>query len=272
MTILEQKAIEIRIKTVEGVYNAASGHPGGALSIADILSVLYFDKMNINPQKPGDPDRDRLVLSKGHAAPSYYGALSLKGYFDESEILNLRQINSFLQGHPDMKKTPGVDMSSGSLGQGLSAANGMALYAKRKNKSFWVYSILGDGEMQEGQVWEAIMTAAHYKLDNVIAFIDLNGLQIDGEVQQIMNNTPLQTKFNAFGWHTVVIDGHDVNAIAEAIDLAKSVKGQPTAILCNTIKGKGVSYMENQVSWHGTAPNEQQAKDAIEELKKELDY
>lgn len=267
MSVLQKKAIEIRMKTIEGVFNAQSGHPGGSLSIADILSVLYFEKMNIDPNNPHDPDRDRLVLSKGHAAPSYYGALALRGYFDESEIAKLRQVDSFLQGHPDMQKVPGVDMSSGSLGQGLSAANGMALYAKRKNKSFRVYVILGDGEMQEGQVWEAMMTSAHYKLDNITVFVDINKLQIDGPVEDIMNDLPLKSKFTAFDWHTITIDGHDVKAISNAIDQANEIKGKPVAILCNTIKGKGVPLMENQVSWHGAAPNKEQTEDAFNALK-----
>ncbi len=267
---LKEKAIQIRIKTVEGVYNAQSGHPGGSLSIADILSVLYFEKMNIDPANPKDPDRDRLVLSKGHAAPSYYGALALRGYFSTDEIAKLRQIDSFLQGHPDMKKVPGVDMSSGSLGQGLSAANGMALYAKRKGKLFRVYVILGDGEMQEGQVWEAMMTAAHYKLDNLTAFVDVNRLQIDGPVAEIMNDLPLEEKFASFGWHIISIDGNDVEAIASAVDQAKTIKDKPVAVLCHTVKGKGVPLMENQVSWHGVAPNKEQAEGAFAALEAQL--
>ena len=270
MNALKEKAIQIRIKTVEGVYNAQSGHPGGSLSIADILSVLYFEKMNIDPANPKDPDRDRLVLSKGHAAPSYYGALALRGYFSTDEIPKLRQVGSFLQGHPDMNKVPGVDMSSGSLGQGMSAANGMALFAKRKGKSYRVYVILGDGEMQEGQVWEAMMTAAHYKLDNLTALVDVNQLQIDGPVAEIMNDLPLEEKYKAFGWHTISIDGNDVEAIENAIDQAKTIKEKPTAILCHTIKGKGVPLMENQVGWHGSAPNKEQAEGAFAALDAQL--
>ena len=266
-TELKVKAYEIRKQTIIGVSKAGSGHPGGALSIAEILSVLYFDKMNIDPKKPAMPNRDRLVLSKGHAAPSYYGALALKEYFDVKEIENLRQIDSILQGHPDMKRIPGVDMSSGSLGQGLSAANGMALYAKTKGMSYHVYVIIGDGECQEGQVWEASMAAAHYKLDNVTAFIDLNGLQIDGCVKDIMNNASLIEKFKAFGWNTIEIDGNSVEEISKAIDEAKSFKSKPTAIFCNTVKGKGVSFMEGQCGWHGAAPNEEQTKIALKDIE-----
>ncbi|MBN2558944.1 MAG: transketolase [Clostridia bacterium] len=267
---LQQKAAEIRLKVIEGVSSAASGHPGGSLSISDILAVLYFDKMNITPKNPGNPDRDRFVLSKGHAAPAYYGALALSGYFDENEIKKLRTIGSFLQGHPDMIKVPGVDMSTGSLGQGLSAATGMALYAKRRNKKFHVYAIIGDGEMQEGQIWESFMTSAHYSLDNLTVFIDLNGLQIDGEVKDIMNNNPVREKLTAFGWNTIVIDGHSIPEIGAAIDAAKETFGKPTAIICNTIKGKGVSYMENKVSWHGAAPDANLAELAMEELGQQL--
>lgn len=267
---LQQKAAEIRLKVIEGVSSAGSGHPGGSLSIADILAVLYFDKMNITPDNPQNPERDRFVLSKGHAAPAYYGALALKGYFDENEIKKLRTIGSFLQGHPDMIKVPGVDMSTGSLGQGLSAAAGMALYAKRRKKDFRVFAIIGDGEMQEGQIWESLMTAAHYNLDNLTIFLDLNGLQIDGEVRSIMNNYPVLDKLISFGWNTIVIDGHDIPAIGSAIDAARATFGKPTAILCKTIKGKGVSYMENKVSWHGAAPDAKMTEMAIDELRQQL--
>lgn len=265
-TYLSQKAALIRKETVKAVCHAASGHPGGSLSIADLLAVLYFDKMNIDPENPQNPDRDRLVLSKGHAAPSYYSALALRGYFSTEELKNLRQIGSFLQGHPDMNKVPGVDMSSGSLGQGLSAANGMALGAKASGRSYQVYCILGDGETQEGQVWEAVMTAAHYKLDNLTVFLDQNGLQIDGPVANVKNNAPYEEKFSAFGWNVLTIDGHDIEQIGDAIDKAKSAKGRPTIIICHTIKGKGVSYMENQCGWHGAAPDEEQAAIACREL------
>ncbi len=267
---LKIKAYEIRQQVIVGVSNAGSGHPGGSLSIPEILSVLYFDKMNIDPKHPEKADRDRFVLSKGHAAPGYYGALALRGFFDVSEIKNLRQIDSMLQGHPDMRKTPGVDMSSGSLGQGLSAANGMALYAKFKKLDYYVYVILGDGECQEGQVWEAAMTSAHYKLDNIIAFVDLNGLQIDGSVKDIMNNASLQEKFKAFNWNTIAIDGNDIEQISKAIDQAKQVKSKPTAIFCTTVKGKGVSFMENQCGWHGAAPNKEQTEIAMNDIAKSI--
>jgi len=266
ITALKRRAAEIRIGALNGIIHAASGHPGGSLSIADILAVLYFDEMRIDPTHPDWPERDRLVLSKGHAAPAYYAALALRGYFPVSELDNLRQIDSPLQGHPDMRKVRGVDMSTGSLGQGLSAANGMAIVGKRKDKCYRVFCILGDGEMQEGQIWEAIMAAAHYKLDNLTVFVDANGLQIDGRVRDVMNNTPYQSKFEAFGWHSVCINGHDIAAIRTAIQEAKSVKGKPTAIICDTVKGKGISFMENQAGWHGMAPNKEQAKQALTEL------
>lgn len=269
-TELKVKAYEIRKQTIIGVSNAGSGHPGGALSIAEILSVLYFDKMNVDPKNPAAANRDRLVLSKGHAAPSYYGALALRGYFDVKEIKNLRQLGSILQGHPDMRKIPGVDMSSGSLGQGLSVANGMAIHAKTKGMDYHVYAILGDGECQEGQVWEAAMAAAHYKLDNVTAFVDINGLQIDGNVKDIMNNASLIEKFSAFGWNTIEIDGNSVEELSKAIDEAKSFKSKPTAIFCNTVKGKGISFMENQCSWHGAAPNKEQTEIAFKDIEKAI--
>lgn len=269
-TLLCQKAALIRKETIMAISTAGSGHPGGSLSIADILSVLYFDKMKIDPADPQKADRDRLVLSKGHAAPAYYAALALRGYFDLKELKKLRQIDSFLQGHPDMKKVPGVDMTSGSLGQGLSAANGMALAAKAAGQNYHIYCILGDGETQEGQIWEAAMTAAHYKLDHVIVFLDQNGLQIDGPVTTIMNNAPYEDKFIAFGWHVTTIDGHNVEEISAAIDEAKKIKGQPCLIICRTIKGKGVSFMEDKCEWHGTAPDEEQTKTACEALNWEI--
>ena len=263
---LELTAYKIRRHAITGVYSANSGHPGGSLSIADILSVLYFDEMNVDASNPKNPDRDRFVLSKGHCAPALYGALAEKGFIPKEDIKTLRQADSYLQGHPDMKGTPGVDMSTGSLGQGICAANGMALAAKLDNKDYRVYTILGDGELEEGQVWEAAMFAAHYKLDNMIAFIDFNGLQIDGDITKVMNPTPIDKKFEAFGWNVLVIDAHNFDEIKDALAKAKATKGKPTAIVAKSIKGKGVSYMENQAGWHGSAPNEEQYKIAISEL------
>lgn len=268
MLNLKEVARKIRIDIIEQTQAAGSGHPGGSLSIADILAVLYFDKMNINPNDPKMAGRDRLVLSKGHVAPALYAALAERGYFPKSELLSLRKFGSSLQGHPDMKSTPGIDMSSGSLGQGLSVANGMALAAKLEGKSHHVFVILGDGEVQEGQIWEAAMSAAHYKLDNIIAILDANGLQIDGTVEEVMSIKPIDKKFLAFGWHVIEIDGHNLKAIADAIDEAKTVKDKPTMIIANTVKGKGVSFMEDNGAWHGTAPSEEQGKLAIEELKR----
>ncbi|BCZ44206.1 transketolase [Clostridium gelidum] len=265
---LKKTAKNVRINIIEAVSAAKSGHPGGSLSVADILTVLYFDKMNINPQNPKWEDRDRLVLSKGHVAPALYVILAERGYFPKENLITLRKLGSILQGHPDMKSTPGVDMSTGSLGQGLSAANGMALAAKLDNKDHNIYVILGDGEVQEGQIWEAAMTAAHYKLDNVIAVLDFNGLQIDGSNEEVMNINPIDEKFSAFGWNVIKIDGHDLEAISNAVDEAKKVQGKPTVIIAKTVKGKGISFMENQASWHGTAPNEEQTKAAIEELER----
>lgn len=267
---LEIAACKIRIGAVVGTYNAKSGHPGGSLSSADILSYLYFDKMNIDPADPKMEDRDRFVLSKGHAAPALYAALANRGFFDVAELEKLRKTGHFLQGHPDMKKIPGVDMSTGSLGQGISAACGMALSAKHFNKNYRVYTILGDGESQEGQVWEAAMFAAHKKLDNLTAFIDLNHLQIDGTIEEVNSPLPLDEKFAAFGWNVVVVDGHDVEQIEAAVDNACATKGKPTVVICNTIKGKGVSFMENQCSWHGVAPNEEQYNIAMAELTAQL--
>ncbi|WHH60819.1 transketolase [Petroclostridium sp. X23] len=267
---LKIAAAKIRMDIIESLYCAGSGHPGGSLSIADILAVLYFKEMNINAENPEWPERDRFVLSKGHCAPAYYAALAEKGYFSRDELKNLRKGSSFLQGHPDMKKTPGVDMSSGSLGLGLSAANGMAMIGKAENKDYHVYAMLGDGEIQEGQIWEAAMTAAHYKLDNLTAFVDLNGLQIDGEVAAVMNPAPVDKKFAAFGWHVIVIDGHHLEEIIDAIEEGKRTKGRPTAILCRSIKGKGVSFMENKVGWHGMTPNKEQYDEAVKELEQTL--
>lgn len=254
--LLQQRAKEIRCDIIAMVTAAQSGHPGGSLSAADILSVLYFQEMNIDPANPGDPDRDRFVLSKGHAAPVLYAALARRGYFPVEELLTLRRINSRLQGHPSMKDLPGVDMSTGSLGQGLAAANGMALAARLDGKTHRIFALLGDGELEEGMVWEAAMLASHYKLDQVTAFVDYNGLQIDGPVEQVLSPLPIPEKFAAFGWHVLEIDGHDVDAIYGAIQTAKTIKGKPTVIVAKTVKGKGVCQMENVVDWHGKAPTE----------------
>ena len=260
-------ANQLRIDMIEALAAAGSGHPGGSLSATEIITVLYFDKMNVDPQNPADPDRDRFVLSKGHAAPALYAALAERGFFPREELLRLRKLDSHLQGHPNMGDTPGVDMSTGSLGQGLSVANGMALAGRLDHKDYWVYCIMGDGEIEEGQVWEAAMSAGHYGLDHVIAFVDHNGLQIDGSNDQVMTVMPIVDKFEAFGWDAVSIDGHDMDAIAAAIERAKTVKGKPSVIVCETVKGKGVSYMENQVGWHGVAPNAEQAERALAELR-----
>ena len=266
LEMLKEKALNIRLGALKGIHAASSGHPGGSLAIADILAYLYFAEMNVDPKDPKNADRDRFVLSKGHTAPALYAALAAKGYFGKENLKTLRHVDSFLQGHPDMKHTPGVDMSSGSLGLGISAAAGMALSAKITGDSYRVYTILGDGESEEGQVWEAAMFSAHYKLDNLCAFIDWNGLQIDGKVTEVMNPTPLDEKFAAFGWNVLVIDGHDFDQIAAACEAAKACKGKPTAIVCKCVKGKGVSFMENQVVWHGKAPNKEQYEMAVAEL------
>ncbi len=263
---LQSKARTIRRHIVEMVAEAGSGHPGGSLSSADIVTALYFHVMNVDPQNPKWPERDRFVLSKGHAAPVLYAALAERGFFSKEELLKLRKTGSMLQGHPDMKVTPGLDMTTGSLGQGLSAANGMALAGKLDNKDYRVYVLMGDGEIQEGQIWEAAMTAAHYKLDNLTAFVDYNGLQIDGPVTKVMSPESIQEKFKAFGWNVIDIDGHDMVQILEAIEEAKTVKGKPTVIVAKTVKGKGVPFMENQVDWHGKAPTLEQAKEALETL------
>ncbi len=267
---LNLMAYKVRRNVIEAVYNAASGHPGGSLSIAEILSVLYFKEMNINPDNPSDPDRDRLVLSKGHCSPALYGVLAERGFFPVEDLKTFRKIDSYLQGHPDMKGIPGVDMSTGSLGQGVSAANGMALAAKIDKKSYRVYSILGDGEIEEGQVWEAAMFASHHKLDNHTVFVDFNGLQIDGPISKVMSSEPIDKKFEAFGFNVICIDAHDVEAIVNAIECAKECKDKPTAIICKSTKGKGVSYMENQVSWHGSAPKKEQYDIAVEELERKI--
>ena len=264
---LSLKACRVRQHIIEGTFNAKSGHPGGSLSAADVITYLYFKEMRVDPSTPQWEDRDRFVLSKGHAAPALYGALAVKGFFPEDEIKNLRKPSSFLQGHPDMKGVPGVDMSTGSLGQGVSCAVGMALAGKVAGKDYRVYSVLGDGEIQEGQVWEAAMFAAHKKLDNLTIFIDNNNLQIDGTMDEVNSPYPIPEKFAAFGWNTVEIDGHDFDQIEDAIAQAKSVKDKPTAVIMHTVKGKGVSFMENQVGWHGVAPNAEQYENAMNELK-----
>ena len=267
ITELKKLATEVRLGILEGVHAAASGHPGGSLSIADILTYLYFEEMNVDPKNPKWEDRDRFVLSKGHCAPALYTVLALKGYFPREEIANLRQIDSFLQGHPDMKGTPGVDMSTGSLGMGISTACGMALAAKLNGKSYRTYTIVGDGESQEGQVWEAAMFAAHYKLDNFCLIVDWNNLQIDGKITDVMDPTPHDKKLEAFGFHVISINAHDFNEIEAALNEAKTVKGKPTAIIAKSVKGKGVSFMEDQASWHGSAPNDEQYAQAVAELK-----
>ena len=257
---------QIRKDIVQMLTESASGHPGGSLSATDIVTTLFFSELNIDPNNPKDENRDRFVLSKGHAAPVLYSALARRGFFDPKELLTLRKTGSRLQGHPNMNDLPGIDMSTGSLGQGISAAVGMALSGKADNKSYRVYALLGDGELEEGQVWEASMCAAHYKLDNLTAFVDFNGLQIDGEITKVMNPSPIDKKFEAFGWNVLIIDGHNYDEILDAIEKAKNHKGQPTAIICNTVKGKGVSFMENEASWHGTAPNKEQCEIALKEL------
>ena len=265
---LKRLANNVRFGIIESLYNAACGHPGGSLSIADIITYLYFEEMNIDPGNPKAEGRDRFVLSKGHTAPALYSVLAERGYFDKEELKTLRKTDSRLQGHPDMKGIPGVDMSSGSLGLGISAACGMALSAKAYGNDYRVYTIVGDGESEEGQVWEAAMFAAHYKLDNLVAVVDWNGLQIDGPVTEVMNPTPHDEKFRAFGWHVITIDGHNFAEIESAFEEAKTVKGKPTVIIARSVKGKGVSYMENKCEWHGQAPKEEQYKIAISELEK----
>lgn len=265
--VLKITANKVRQLIIEGVFNAKSGHPGGSLSAADIFTYLYFKELNVDPKNPKWADRDRFVLSKGHCCPGLYAALALKGFFPEEEIKSLRHIGAMLQGHPDMKGTPGVDMSSGSLGQGVSAACGMALAGKMDNASYRVYTMLGDGECEEGQVWESAMFAAHHKLDNLCYIVDFNGLQIDGKVSDVAGLEPIDKKFESFGFEVIKICGHCFNQIEEAFEKAKSVKGKPTVIIAETVKGKGVSYMEDQVGWHGKAPNAEQYELAIDELK-----
>lgn len=263
-------AMKIRMGAIEGVYNAKSGHPGGSLSIAELLSFLYFKELRIDPKNPQDPNRDRFVLSKGHCAPGLYAALAQRGYFSTDLLKTLRSPDSILQGHPEMKHTPGVDMTTGSLGQGISAACGMALGAKMQGKDFRVYAILGDGELEEGQVWEAAMLAAHYKLDNLCAVVDYNGLQIDGCLMDVCSPEPIPEKFAAFGWHTIVIQADNLDQIEAAYAEAKTVKGKPTMIIAKSTKGKGVSFMENKAAWHGSAPNAEQYEQAMAELNATL--
>lgn len=267
---LAKIACNVRKGIIEGTFNAKSGHPGGSLSIAEIITYLYFKEMNVDPDNPIKEDRDRFVLSKGHAAPALYSVMAQKGYFPVEELKTLRKINSKLQGHPSMKYLPGVDISSGSLGQGISAACGMALGAKLKNADFRVYTILGDGEIEEGQVWEAAMYANAKKLDNLVAFVDNNNLQIDGTVEEVNSPYPIPEKFAAFGWNVIEIDGHNYDEIEDALNKARECKGRPTAIIATTVKGKGVSYMENQVGWHGSAPNAEQYEIAMSELNAQL--
>ncbi len=264
---LRKIAKKIRISIIEQVYRAKSGHPGGSLSSADILTVLYFNQMNINEKEPKATLRDRFVLSKGHCAPVLYATLAEKGFFNKEELLGFRKVDGNLQGHPDMKKVAGVDFSTGSLGQGLSAANGMALASKLDHNGYRVYCLLGDGEIEEGQVWEAAMTANKYHLDNLCAIVDYNGLQIDGTVKAVKGLDDLEGKFKNFGFNTIVVDGNNIEQLIDAFESAKLVKDMPTVIIAKTIKGKGVSFMENKVEWHGKAPNEEEYKQAIEELK-----
>ncbi len=263
---LTEKARDIRLGALEAVYNAKSGHPGGSLSIAEILSYLYFQEMKVDPKNPKWEDRDRFVLSKGHTNPALYAALANKGFFPKEDLKTLRKIDSYLQGHPDMKHIPGIDMSTGSLGQGISCACGMAKAGKFLNKDYRVYAIVGDGESEEGQVWEAAMFAAKYELDNLCVFLDFNGLQIDGPVTEIVNPLPLDEKFKAFNWNVICIDGNDLYQIEDAVNKAKACKGKPTCIVAKTVKGKGVSFMENKVGWHGKAPNEEEYNQAVKEL------
>ncbi len=267
---LEKIAVNVRMGVLTGTFHAKSGHPGGSLSIADLVTYLYFHQMHVDAQNPDDENRDRLVLSKGHCAPALYAALAEKGYFDKKELESLRHIGAMLQGHPSIH-TPGIDMSSGSLGQGISAACGMALAGKLNQKDYHVYAILGDGEIEEGQVWEAAMFAAHYQLDHLIAIVDHNGLQIDGKITEVCSPEPIDEKFKAFGWHVILLnDAHDFDQIEKAFQEASTITGKPIVIIQKSIKGKGVSFMENQVSWHGAAPNAEQYEQAMSELKTAL--
>lgn len=264
---LKTMAKKVRRGIIEEVYKAQSGHPGGSLSVADILTVLYFDELNVDEKNPKWEDRDRLVLSKGHCSPALYSCLANRGFFDVEKLTTFRNIESKLQGHPDMTKVPGVDMTTGSLGQGLSAANGMAIAGKMNNKNYRVYCILGDGEIEEGQVWEAVMASSKYKLDNLCVIVDNNNLQIDGTIDKVMSPYPIDEKFKSFGFQIINIDGNDIEEIKKAFEVAKNVKEKPVCIIAKTTKGKGVSFMENKAEWHGKAPNEEQYKQAMEELK-----
>ena len=270
MTNLELSKIanEVRKGIVKSTHSAKSGHPGGSLSAADIITYLYFEEMNVDPKNPRWSDRDRFVLSKGHVAPALYATLAEKGFFPKEDLLTLRHVGSYLQGHPDMKGIPGIDMSSGSLGQGVSVAAGMAVAAKLDKKDYRVYALTGDGEIEEGQIWEAAMFAGFRKLDNLVVIVDNNNLQIDGTIEEVCSPYPIDKKFEAFNFHTIVIDGNDFDQIRAALKEARETKGQPTAIIAQTIKGKGVSFMENQVGWHGVGPNDEQCKLALEELEK----
>ena len=267
---LEIAATKVRMGVIEGVHAAKAGHPGGSLSVADTLTYLYMHRMNVDPKNPTMPDRDRLVLSKGHTAPALYAVLAERGFFPVEELKTLRKIGSRLQGHPSMGKLPGIDMSTGSLGQGISTACGMALSGKISSDTYKVYTVLGDGEIEEGQVWEAAMFAAHYKLDNLVAVVDNNGLQIDGKITEVCSPMPITDKFEAFGWHVITMNAHDFDDIERAFDEAEKINGQPVAIVQKSVKGKGVSFMENQVGWHGTAPNAEQYKQAMDELNAQL--
>lgn len=266
---LQKMAVEVRKGIIASVHAAKSGHPGGSLSAADIFTYLYFEELNIDPKNPMKEDRDRFVLSKGHVAPGLYSALAHRGFFPVEDLITLRHVGSYLQGHPDMKQVPGVDMSSGSLGQGISTAVGMALAGKMQGKSYRTYCICGDGEIQEGQVWEAAMFAGHRKLDNLVVIVDNNNLQIDGSIADVCSPYPIDEKFRAFNFHVIQIDGHNFDEIRRAFDEARNTKGMPTAIIAKTVKGKGVSYMENNASWHGKAPNDEEYKIAMDELIKE---
>ena len=264
---LEKLAKKIRLGIIDEVYYGKSGHPGGSLSIADIMTVLYFDEMNIDNENPNWEDRDRLVLSKGHCSPALYAALAYRGFFPVEDLKTFRNINSYLQGHPDKKNIPGVDMSTGSLGQGLSVANGMAISAKLDNKNYRVYCILGDGEIEEGQVWEAAMSSSKYKLDNLCVIIDNNNLQIDGTIDEVMSSKPIDDKFRSFGFEIIKIDEHNIEEIKSVLKITKNVKEKPVCIIAKTVKGKGVKYMENKVDWHGKAPNEDEYKQAIIDIE-----
>ena len=267
---LKEMAKKIRLGIIEAVYSNKSGHPGGSLSIADIMTVLYFNEMNIDNNNPKWENRDRLVLSKGHCSPALYSALANRGFFPVEDLKSFRNINSYLQGHPDMKHIPGVDMTTGSLGQGLSAANGMAISAKLDNKDYRVYCILGDGEIEEGQIWEAAMASNKYKLDNLCVIVDNNNLQIDGTIEEVMNSNPIDEKFKSFGFQIIKIDGNDIEEIKKAFEVARNVKGMPTCIIAKTVKGKGVPFMENQVGWHGKAPNDEQYEEAKKAIMNEI--